>query len=323
MDGRRRLAEPVTESAAVRPAAGGAPASRRSRARSGLSLGSARLGRFLRRWLGPVQSWNVPRGTGIATFSIFVLATVGFGVVRGDHVPAIIDELRDWRDAAANAAGFRITSIAMAGQKQLSREEILTTAGITGRTSLLFLDAAEARAKLKANPWIAEATILKLYPSRLHVAVTEREAFALWQKDGKVSVISSDGTVVEPFVSARFAKLPLVVGIGAETKAKDFLAQLDKYPLLREQMHAAVFVAERRWNVVLKNGIDVRLPETDAEKALDTLVQLDRDNKLLSRDIAVVDLRLADRVTVRLADEPAAARIEAIKAKNKKKGGAA
>ena len=59
-------------------------------------------------------------------------------------------------------------------------------------------------------------------------------------------------------------------------------------------------------------------------KALDTLVQLDRDNKLLSRDIAVVDLRLPDRVTVRLSDEAAAARIEALKAKNpKKKGGAA
>lgn len=323
MDGRRRLAEPVTVSAAARPAVGAAQASRRSRARSGLGLGSARLGRFLRRWLGPVQSWQVPRGTGIAAFSVFVLATATFGVVRGDHVPAIVDELRDWRDAAANAAGFRITSIAMAGQKQLSREEILTTAGITGRTSLLFLDAAEARGKLKANPWIAEATILKLYPSRLHVAVTEREAFALWQKDGKVSVIASDGTVVEPLVSARFAKLPLVVGLGAEAKAKDFLALLDRYPLLRGQMHAAVLVAERRWNIVLKNGIDVRLPEAGVEKALDALVQLDRDNRLLTRDITVVDLRLPDRVTVRLADEPAAARLEAIKAKTKKKGGAA
>ena len=54
--------------------------------------------------------------------------------------------------------------------------------------------------------------MLKLYPGRLHIAVTEREAFALWQKDGKVSVIADDGTVVEPFVGARFAKLPLVVG---------------------------------------------------------------------------------------------------------------
>jgi cell division protein FtsQ len=75
---------------------------------------------------------------------------------------------------------------------------------------------------------------------------------------------------------------------------------------------------------MLKNGIDVRLPETDAGRALDTLVKLDRDNKILSRDITAIDLRLMDRVTVQLSDEAAAARAEALKAKNpKKKGGAA
>src|SRR5882724_2538408 len=325
MDGRRRIAEPVTGGTHRGPAAGAtAPAFRHARARSGLRLGSARLGRYLRRWLGPVQSWQLPRGTGMAAAGLFFAASAVFGVVRGGHLPAMIDELRDWRDAAANAAGFRITSIAMAGQNELIREEVLTIAGITGRTSLLFLDAADARTRLLANPWIAEANVLKLYPSRLHVTVTEREAFALWQKDGKVSVIAGDGTIVEPFVNQRFAKLPLVVGIGAETRAKEIVGLLDKYPLLRNQMHAAVLVAERRWNVVLTNGIEVRLPETDVEPALDTVVQLDRDNKLLSRDIAVVDLRLADRVTVRLSDDAAAARLEVLKAKNaKKKGGAA
>ena len=316
MDGRRRIAEPVD--------GGIVPASRRARARSGLRLGGARLGRFLRRWLGPVHSWQVPRGAGVAAAGAFMLATAVFGAVRGGHIPVIFDEMRDWRDAAANAAGFRITSIAMAGQKELTREEVLTLAGITGRTSLLFLDAAEARARLKANPWIAEANVLKLYPSRLHITVTEREAFALWQKDGKVSVIASDGAIVEPYVNQRFARLPLVVGVGAETRAKEIVALIDKYPLVRDQMRAAVLVAERRWNVVLKSGIDVRLPETNVEQALDTLVQMDRDNKLLSRDITVVDLRLPDRVTVRLSDEAAAARAEALKAKfPKKKGGAA
>ena len=63
----------------------------------------------------------------------------------------------------------------------------------------MFLDAAEARARLKANPWIAEATVLKLYPGRLRIGITERDAFALWQRDGKVEVIADDGTVVEPF----------------------------------------------------------------------------------------------------------------------------
>src|SRR6185503_16125330 len=107
------------------------------------------------------------------------------------------------------------------------REDILEIAGVTGRTSLLFLDANEARDRLKASPWIADATVLKLYPSRLHVAVTEREAFALWQRNGKVEVIAADGTVVEPYTGALFSSLPLVVGVGAATQAKDFLALLD------------------------------------------------------------------------------------------------
>src|SRR5258708_6407028 len=142
MDGRRRIAEPVTDGADRRPAAGAAaPASRRARARSGLRLGSARLGRYLRRWLGPVQSWNLPRGTGVAAAGLFLVASAVFGVVRGGHLPPMIDELRDWRDAAANAAGFRITSIAMGGQKEMTREEVLSIAGLTGRTPLLFPDA--------------------------------------------------------------------------------------------------------------------------------------------------------------------------------------
>ena len=324
MDGRRRLAEPVTDGAHARAAAGAAPGSRRVRIPMHWNFGRGRFGRTLRRWLGPVDTWRVPRGAGIAAAAVFVLASATYGTVRGGHVPEVMAELRDFRDAVASAAGFRITSIALAGQQRLSREEILSTAGITGRTSLLFLDAAEARTQLKANPWIADATVLKLYPGRLHIAVTERDAFALWQRDGKVEVIAHDGTVVESYVDQRFAKLPLVVGVGAETRANDFLTLLDKYPSIRGQLQAAVLVAERRWNLMLKNGVDVRLPETGAEQALDMLAKLDRDNKILSRDITAIDLRLPDRVTVQLSEEAAAARADALKAKTpKKKGGAA
>jgi len=324
MDGRRRLAEPVTEDAYGRPAAGAAPAPGRMRGRSALSLGRGRLERFMRRWLGPVRAWELPRGAGFVAAGAFLAASAAFGIVRGGHLPVVVDEVVGWRDAAANAAGFRITSIAMSGQKQLSREDILSNAGITERSSLLFLDASEARARLKANPWIADATILKLYPGRLHITVTERDVFALWQKDGKVSVIASDGAIVEPYRDPRFARLPLVVGVGADARAKGFLALLEKYPLVRDQMRAAVLVAERRWNVVLKNGLDIRLPETGVEQALDTLAKLDADNRILTRDIAIIDLRLSDRVTVRLSDEAAAARAEALKAKyGKKKGGSA
>jgi cell division protein FtsQ len=129
-------------------------------------------------------------------------------------------------------------------------------------------------------------------------------------------------------VPARFAGLPLVVGNGAAQAAVDFLARLGRFPAIAKQVEASVLVADRRWNLYLKNGVEVLLPEYEPERALQTLVDLDRDKRLLARDIVEVDLRLSDRVTVRLSDAAAAAREEAVKQaekarKKKAKGGEA
>jgi cell division protein FtsQ len=264
-----------------------------------------------------------PRGVGTAGTVAVILASLAYGSVKGEHVPTVIAALQDARDAAANAAGFRIVSVALAGQHHISREDVLAAAGVTDTTSLLFLDVEQTRERLKSNPWIADATVLKLYPGELQIGIREREAFALWQKDGRVSVIADDGTVLEPYVAPRLIELPLVVGRGAEARAKEFLALLDRYPDLRASVRATVLVGERRWNLRLKNGIDVRLPETDVAPALERLVALDKEKTLTTRDIVAIDLRLPDRVTVRLSEPAAQARIDAAKDKAKKKGGSA
>lgn len=283
-----------------------------------------RVARWLRRWSFVVLDMHVPRRAGVTACGAFLLAAIGYGVVVGGHVGAILAYLEEARDRAANAAGFGIASIALAGERHVSREEVLATAGVTGTSSLLFLDVDEARDRLKTNPWIADATVLKLYPDRLQIAIKEREPFALWQKDGRVSVIAADGTVLESYVSPRLVRLPLVVGRGAAERAEGFLAMLDGYPELRDQVRASVLIAGRRWNLRLSNGLDILLPESGVELALTTLVGLDKDKKLLTRDIVSVDLRLPDRVTVRQSAAAAAARAEALKDKKPvKKGNAA
>jgi cell division protein FtsQ len=138
---------------------------------------------------------RLPHGFGVASTILLIGGALAYGAVRGQHVPAVIDWFKEARDITANSLGFRIAAISLTGQKEVSREEILTTAGVTGDASLLFLDADAARVRLMANPWIADAAVLKLYPDRLQISITERQAFALWQKDGHVNVIASDGTV--------------------------------------------------------------------------------------------------------------------------------
>jgi cell division protein FtsQ len=260
-----------------------------------------------------------PRRAGIAATVLILLGSLGFGVVKGGHLEQFTSALSDTRNAIANSVGFRITTVAINGRKQLTQDEILASGGVNGRSSLLFLDAATVRDKLKANPWIADATVLKLYPGQLQIDIVERSAFALWQQDGRLSVIADDGAVLEPYVSRRFVSLPLVVGKGAETRARDFLALLARYPQVNSVTKAVIFVGERRWNLRLKDGLDIRLPENDVGNALATLSKLDREEKLFSRDIVAVDMRLPDRLTVQLSDEAAKAREELFKDKKSKK----
>ena len=132
-------------------------------------------------------------------------------------------------------------------------------------------------------------------------------------------MISDDGAVLEPYLPQRFVSLPLVVGKGAETHARDFLALLARYPQVNSVTKAAVFVGERRWNLRLKDGVDVRLPENDVANALAELSKLDKEEKLFSRDIVAVDMRLPDRLTVQLSDDAAKAREELFKEKKPKK----
>lgn len=282
----------------------------------------SRWRRQARRWFSALIESDIPRGAGSSAAALLLLASVCYGVVKGGHGQAIVANVHDLCDSAANAAGFGITEVALSGQHELDRDEILKTAGITERSSLLFLDATEARARLLTNPWVAEATVLKLYPGRLRIEIKERKAFALWQKDARVSLIAADGTVLEPDVPRAYATLPLVVGEGAALGSLGLLALVARYPAIANQVESSVLVAERRWNLNLRNGVEVLLPENQPEQALKTLADLDRQKNLLSRDIVVVDLRLADRVTVRQSDAAAAARDEALKAaeKNKKKG---
>ncbi len=293
----------------------------------GASNWTLRWTRSLRRAGQSLIALKFPRGLGASGAALLILGSVSYGAICGGHGPEIVANVQDLCDDAANAFGFRISEVALTGTHELTRERVLAIAGVTGRSSLLFLDAGKTRERLAGNAWIAEATVLKLYPGRLRIEVKERKPFALWQVNGDVHLIAKDGTVLDGPVKRDFVSLPLVVGKGAEHRAADLMTLLAHYPAIGRQLQASVLVAERRWDLYLKDKVVLSLPELEPEQALARVVELDREKRLLSKDIALIDLRLADRVAVRLSDGAAAAREAALKAaekaSRKKKGGEA
>ena len=228
--------------------------------------------------------------------------------MRGGEYQSFVASQGSVRDFIARALGFDIAIVTISGQAELREPEILADAGISPKNSLLFLDAAQARARLEATPLIKQASVRKLYPNHLVIDLVERAPYALWQKDGQVNIVAADGAVIDQMRDQRFAGLPFVVGEGANERLPEFTALLAAAGELGPKIRAGVLVANRRWNLKMASGVDVMLPETNPQAAVATLVRLQRELRVLDRDVISLDLRLEGRMFARLTEEAAAAR---------------
>jgi cell division protein FtsQ len=261
------------------------------------------------------------RATTIVLTMAFLGAVGLYGTMRGGQYDAFVAANGSPLDTAAKALGFGVDMVTIVGSRGLNEAEVLAATRITDRNSLLFLDLAEVRDRLRQIPLVKEVSVRKLYPDRLLIEITEREPFAIWQKDGKLLVVATDGTPIQELNDQRFTDLPFVVGKGANARVGEFLKIVDSAGDLRSRIRAGILVGERRWTLKMTTGLDVKLPENDPEEAIAQFARLARESRLLDKDLVSIDLRAPGRMYARLTEEAAAVRAEAF-ARFKKKGGA-
>jgi cell division protein FtsQ len=200
--------------------------------------------------------------------------------------------------------GLEVKNIEISGlSNEFRRGEIIAALGVDYDDSILWLNMTTARDRVRQLPWIDQAEVRRLLPGTLSISIVERTPFAIWQNDGKITVIDAAGLVISELVEDADLSMPQVVGPGANFGAREILAAIESRPTIRSRMRALVRVADRRWNIRLRNGMDIRLPEEGVESALDQLVALDTIHGLLDREIAAIDLRLRDRISIRLTNE--------------------
>lgn len=321
MDGGGRVVEPLT---AGTPGGRGTSAAGRAASRR-----SSRLLRHLFALTSPGSllrggrrssvsvplARRLPRLTGTALVLGFFAAVGGYGLVANGQYGELKARYGEPRDVLARALGFGLDKVTIAGVARLPETRILQIAGISPRTSLAFLDVADIRERLLAEPFIKSAEVRKLYPRDLAVTIVERQPYALWQLAGELFVIAADGTPIDKLRDPTLVDLPLVVGERANLQAASYVALLDAAGPLRGKIRAGTLVSGRRWTLKMHNGLDIRLPEEGAPAAMARLVRYDREAGLLDKDVLAIDLRLPDRVVVRLTEEAAAARAEASKKK--------
>jgi cell division protein FtsQ len=245
--------------------------------------------------------WRQPVLLGIA---VLLLGMGGGGGWWAWHEGWLAEGQRRFDAAMLSFVGaitpFKLADVTVEGRDYVEREAILGALNVKLGDSLLGIDLQAARRRLEAIDWVASATVERRLPDTLYVTLKERRAVAIWQNGDIYTLIDRNGRTVRASRMPPGAEtLLLLGGPGAPDHVGDLLLLLAYEPSVARQLRAAVWVGQRRWNLVLVNGVEIRLPEEDAVAALKKLAQLDTAQKLLSREFGVIDMRLPDKLYLR------------------------
>jgi cell division protein FtsQ len=248
--------------------------------------------------------------------TLFVLLVAALlGAARGGQLDGVIAQTSHAGDWLGRSLGLGVAVVTVSGATHMSESRILAIAGIDASRSLPFFDVADAKARLEADPLVKQASVRKLYPNQVVIEIVERTPYAVWQRDGDVSAIAADGAPIDEVADSRYADLPFVVGEGANARVREYVGLLDAMDELKPRVEAGVFVGQRRWNLRLKSGMDVKLPEDNPQGAIAELLTLQRQSRILEKDAMALDFRVPGRVFVRLTEDAAAAWAEGHTAK--------
>ncbi len=242
------------------------------------------------------RTWMAPLAFAVV---MGLLGGGGWWLVSSGKAAKVADSVR-WAAISLTAdMGFRVKDVMVSGRNQTDRQVLIEALNVARGAPILALDIYNAKERLESIPWVRAATVERMLPDTVLVSIVEREPLALWQKDGRLHLIDAEGAVILSSGLDGYSDLLVVVGEGAETRAADLIALIGTEPNLMQQVRAATWVGGRRWNLHLKGGIDVRLPEADPTQAWTRLAEYHRVHKVLDKNVTVLDLRIPDRLIVK------------------------
>jgi cell division protein FtsQ len=259
----------------------------------------------------PVDQARANKAAGFV-FAAFMLA-IGLVVIVALDIPAKAERAAA---AAVGHAGFTVSGYQIVGLRHMDRrpvDEVVTDelrraadeAG-SSKAPQAMVDAGAIRERLLRFGWVKDARVLRRLPDTLVIDIVERKPAALWQNQGQLALIDSEGVVLDHVPVDKMPDLPLLIGPGANGEEEQLSRLMAAVPTLKPQLASATWIGGRRWDLNFQSGETVALPEGEqpAMQALAKFARADKQSGLLGRGIVRFDLRVPGQMTVRLPRSP-------------------
>lgn len=195
--------------------------------------------------------------------------------------------------------GFAVKNIIVEGRQYTDVDTLRAMVNMEKGDPIFSFEPAEAKKMVERISWVRSAHVERRLPDTIYIRIEERRPMALWQRNKRLSLIDADGVVLSDHNLAPWKHLMIVVGDDAPRKASELLTMLQAEPVIKDRVEAATLISGRRWDLKLKSGADVKLPEAELGLALRKLAVNHEEESLLDKDVLSIDVREEGRITVR------------------------
>lgn len=226
-----------------------------------------------------------------AWFAVLVIAgLLGVVLFTGHRAQALGGVFTNFVDNRIASVGLKLQNVRLVGVSDIAAPDIKKAMKFTRGQPLALMNLSQVQADIESVGWVKSASVRRQFPGLLIVTVVERPRLAVWQYQGKNSVIDDQGHVIPEAAASKFPELPYIVGEGANEVAPDIIELMQARPALMQRTYALQRVDTRRWNILLKNGAVIKLPALNQDQAMLKLDALIAQQRVLDQGLAEIDL---------------------------------
>ena len=189
---------------------------------------------------------------------------------------------------------FSINDIEIIGLEKINKEEIFYALNFIYQKNIFNINEKDIQKTLENFKLIKSFKVKRNYPNKIKFLITEAKFIGIVLKDQKKYFLTEHEKIFLFNNNFDTQELPIIYGKNAEKYFKKFNNSLKKNKFDLTLIKNYYFFQSNRWDLILNNGLIIKFPIDDMDKAIKLADKLIKDVNF--KNLKIIDLRIKDRV---------------------------
>ncbi len=155
---------------------------------------------------------------------------------------------------------------------------------------IFFININKIKNKIEEIELVKKVHIERVYPDKIQIKIEEKIPISIINFNNDFQLFTNDGSKFNINDLSKFQSLPILRGKNVEKKVFEIIDLINNLEF-KDEIWSVEYVNQRRYNLWLKKGIKIMLPEKNKKNSIFTLNKLHFNYNIIDGNFIEIDLR--------------------------------